>query len=917
MNLAPDPQSRDLIRLLGALLGDVIRDQHGEALFERIETIRALSVGEHAGKADRGTAAQHLENLTLDEALIFIHGFCVFSQLANLADDHVTRLITRVQAGPLDRLVGRQGFDRDKAIMLLKSFLIAPVMTAHPTEVRRKSVLDRENAISDALEFGTTEIVGDARARERLRREVRLLWQTRVLRSEKIEVKDEILNVAAVLARSFWKELPRLMRELERALGVNLPAFLRIGSWVGGDRDGNPFVNAETLGTAFAANSEILLTGYLDELHQLGSELSISSQLASVSGDLLCLADQGQDTSPHRADEPYRRALRGMYARMLATFERLMGYSAPRRSDLKAAPYNEPQDFDADLAIIEASLRAHRADDVADGRLARLRKAVSSFGFHFAQIELRQNSDVHERTVCELLAVAGVCNNYLGLNEQARRETLYRELMSPRVLTNPFQTYSEETNKELAVFTRARQMQVLAGDQLLRRIIVSKTASVSDLLEVMVLMKEGGLFTPGSAAADPQAPGQPAPGHPHLSVSVAPLFETIEDLAGSQAIMETFLSYPLLQALCAQGHVQEVMIGYSDSNKDGGYLTSIWETHEGIAALTRLGSRLGVRMRFFHGRGGSVGRGGGSSYGAILALPPGSLSTGVSLTEQGEVIASKYGQPGTARHSLETLVAATLDGAMQDPDGAGQGALNSVMPELSAMAFKAYRKLVYETDGFSTYFSQATPLKELAALKIGSRPASRTGSGKIEDLRAIPWVFSWSQSRVMLPGWYGVGTAFEQWLAGKGDEGLSILRGLYTSSRFFRTLIGNMEMVMAKADLGIARRYSFLVEDDALRARVFGQIEGEWHRTVHAIFQITGQDRLLADNPALARSISLRLPYIDPLNVLQIDMLRRFRASATGQASRDQEAQAKEALALANGIHLCVNGISAGLRNTG
>jgi phosphoenolpyruvate carboxylase len=696
------------------------------------------------------------------------------------------------------------------------------------------------------------------------------------------------LNVAAVLARSFWKEVPRLTHELERSLGQKLPAFLKIGSWVGGDRDGNPFVNADTLQVAFATNAEFLLIAYLDELHQLGSELSISSELAAVSSDLLKLAEKGQDTSPHRADEPYRRVLRGIYARMIATFEALMGYPAPRRTDLQAAPYGGPQEFDADLAIIDASLRAHNAQDVANGRLARLRKALEGFGFHFAQLELRQNSDVHERTVGELMAVAQVCPDYLALGEEARRAILYQELMSARLLVNPYHIYGEETRKELQVFVRARQLQMKVGNQLLRRVIVSKTASVSDLLEVLILMKEGGLFAPSGGRN----------GGPVLHVGFAPLFETIEDLAGSPAIMEALLSYPLLQALVRQGHTQD------DSNKDGGYLTSTWETRKGIAALTKLGASLGVKMHFFHGRGGTVGRGGGSSYGAILALPTGSLSTGVSLTEQGEVIASKYGQPGTARHSLETLVAACLDGASSSEHDGDENVLNAIMPALSDLAFKAYRTLVYETDGFATYFRQATPLKELAELKIGSRPASRTGSGRIEDLRAIPWVFSWSQSRVMLPGWYGFGTAIEGWLADAGEAGLAQLQGLYQTNRFFQTLVENMEMVLAKADLEIARRYSLLVEEDDLRQRVFGQIETEWRTTLDAIARITQHKRLLAGNPDLARSISLRLPYIDPLNVLQIDMLRRHRAGGPDAA-------------LAKGIHLCVNGISAGLRNTG
>jgi phosphoenolpyruvate carboxylase len=892
-----DQLARELIKQLGALLGDVIRDQHGVALFEAIEAIRSSSVGEYIGKSPSGSVAPLLADLSLEQTLVFIHGFCVFSQLANITDDHVSRRTSNLASetdlvGVLTHLRDA-GHDDGEIVSALSKMIIAPILTAHPTEVRRKSVLDREAAIASTLESISQDNDDDDLVQERLRREIRLLWQTRVLRGTRIEVGDEITNVAAILARSFLKEVPSLIRRLERTLGCELPALLRVGSWVGGDRDGNPFVNASTLSAATSLHGELLIGSFLEELHQLGAELSISTDLAGVSQALLTLALAGQDNSPHRADEPYRRAIVGIYARLASNYGIVTGKALSRPAGVSMPAYASPAELDADLAILDASLRANGAADVAEGRLARLRTALRAFGFHFAQMELRQNADVHERTIGELLNQAGVQADYLSLAEVARVTLLTRELATPRLLKTSYASYSEETQKELAVFDQAFVVRAKLGPDVLRRVVISKAANVSDLLEVAVLMKEAGLYeiAPVRRAALP----------------IAPLFETIDDLRAAPVIMAAYLDLPDVAAARAEpGYVQEIMIGYSDSNKDGGYLTANWEVRRAITALVALGKAKNVAMRFFHGRGGSIGRGGGSSRDAIIALPEGASTFGLSVTEQGEVISSKYGHPRSARTSLEALVGASLESVLSTKNKDSEALLEAIMPTLSASALAAYRSLVYETDGFATYFRQSTPLKEIAELKIGSRPAARTTSGKIEDLRAIPWVFSWSQARVMLPGWYGFGSAIAAYTQANGQDGVDNLRTLHRQSPFFATLVSNVEMVMAKANRRIGQLYSELVEDQTMAQAIFAQISREWDATLAALVVITQRDELVGDNEALARSIALRLPYVDPLNMLQIKLIARYR-----------NAPSTESDAIIQGIQLSINGISAGLRNTG
>jgi phosphoenolpyruvate carboxylase len=886
--------SRAAIRLLGRLLGEVIREQHGQRAYEQIEDIRRQSVGDYRdGTSDSGLG-KRLASLSLADMVLLIRAFAIFSQLANIADDHLARReLQSHEPGPLRQLEERT-LDPASVRAFLDAAVLSPVITAHPTEVRRKSILDREMAIAEqllVLERRSLRTAERADVEAQMKREIRTLWQTRMLRPTRIQVTDEIDNAVSVFGRTFMTQLPAFKRSLGRALGVEGPSapFLQIGSWVGGDRDGNPFVGADSLDYAVSRQAEVVIDHYLEQIHELGAELSLSEELVKVSPPLAELASGGDlHVSEHKADEPYRRALSRCYARLAATRIELLGGPPARQPRFSQPAYPSAAALADDLAVIAQSLTENGDADLTQGRLLDLREAVNGFGFHLAAMDIRQNSDVHERAVGELLAQAGVADHYQAMDEAERQAVLIAELSSPRMLRTPYRAYGEETSRELAIVDTAARLKRRFGEAAVANYVISKAASVSDMLEVAILLKEAGLFSPGD--------------RPACALRIVPLFETIDDLRASAQVMADWFALPLARGMLdGQGRLQEVMIGYSDSNKDGGYVTSTWEIRAAIARLVALGRAEGLAMRFFHGRGGAVGRGGGSSFDAIQALPAGAVAAGVRITEQGEVVSSKYGHPDVGRANLETLAAAALLADFdREPDAAdGPGA--EILTALSAAAFRAYRALVYETPGFETYFRQSTPLPEIAELKIGSRPPSRTPSTRIEDLRAIPWVFSWSQARVMLPGWYGFGSA----AAGlEAFGGFEALRRLHQTSAFFRTTLSNMEMVLAKSSLAIARAYASLVEDRMLAAAVFDRISAEWTATRDAVLAITGQSALLADNPRLEESIRLRLPYIDGLNLLQLDLLRRRRG---GEQDDD----------IRRGIHMSINGVSAGLRNSG
>ena len=914
-----DQPLRDDIRLLGRLLGDTVREQEGIAIFERVEQIRQLALRFHRDDdlAAREEMAALLQGLPRDGTSQVVRAFSYFSHLANIAEDqhHIRRARAHARAGSQAR-EGSLALSLTRALdagmnagQLAKFFAAAqvrPVLTAHPTEVQRKSILDCQWKIARLLdERDRTELSPEEQAEhdEALRRAVLRLWQTRMLRRAKLSVMDEVNNALSFYDMTFLRELPRLYNGCEDHLAATvpnwdaqgmaeLPPFLSPGSWIGGDRDGNPFVTAEVLDSAMRAQSRKAIGYLLEQLHQLGAELSTTTSLISVPDvELMRLAEISPDRSPHRADEPYRRAIAGFYARLAATALRLDNLEAPRHAVAAAEPYTTSAEFAADLDVLHRSLISHKCGLLGRGRLRRLRHAVAIFGFHLAPLDLRQNSEVHARTVAELLAIARPGADYLALDESGRIALLLEELATPRPLTAPGVNYSDETRNELAIFHAARSIHQRYGRAAIENVIISKTDGVSDILEVAVLLKEVGLLRPLEHALD---------------VNIVPLFETIGDLANAGTIMDRLLAIPLYnQLLGSRQALQECMIGYSDSNKDGGFLTSGWSLYRAEIELTRVFARHGITLRLFHGRGGSVGRGGGPSYQAILAQPQGAVQGQIRITEQGEVIASKYANPELGRRNLEILAAATLEATLLGHQhDAPRPEFLAAMEELSASAFAAYRKMVYDTPGFEQYFWESTVIAEIAALNIGSRPASRKKTTAIEDLRAIPWVFSWAQCRLMLPGWFGFGSAVAAWREKHGAAGMALLSEMNREWGFFRTLLSNMDMVLGKSDIAIAERYSQLVQDETLRDAIFPSLKAEWQASIDALLQITGQGELLDLNPLLKRSIRNRFPYLDPLNHIQIELLRRHRCGET-----DERVQ--------RGIHLTINGVAAGLRNSG
>lgn len=906
------------IRLLGRILGDVIREQEGQEAYELIERVRQLSVA-YRLKADASAGRvldRLLKNLSPDQTVSVIRAFSYFSHLANIAEDrhHVRRRTVHEQEGHLQEGSLAVAFERlhradhraaDIARTLQHAYL-SPVLTAHPTEVQRKSILDAERAVAHLI-GERDELPTEERRRENealIRARVTQLWQTRMLRTAKLTVADEIENALSYYQATFLREIPRLYRDLERALhGHPVAPFLRMGHWIGGDRDGNPNVNAQTLKHALSRQCEVALRFYLTEVHELGSELSMSGTLAPVTPEMQALAERSPDTNVHREDEPYRRALIGMYARLAAALKELTGTDALRHAVAPQDPYPDAAAFLADLQVIERSLKHHHAQALIAPRLAPLMRAVQVFGFHLATLDLRQSSDQHELVVAELLRVARIEPDYAALGEEARRALLLRLLNDARGLRVRGAAYSPLVVSELAIFEEALAARAAYGREALRHCIISHTEDVSDLLEVLLLQKEAGLLR-GTLDDDAVA-----------DLIVVPLFETIGDLRNAEPIMRAYYALPGITGMIVRsGAEQDVMLGYSDSNKDGGFFTSNWELYRAEVALAEMFAPLreahGITLRLFHGRGGTVGRGGGPSYQAILAQPPGTVNGQIRLTEQGEVIGSKYANPEIGRRNLETLVAATLEATLLHPTKSAPKAFLEAAAEISAASFAAYRKIVYETPGFTDYFFAATPIREIAELNIGSRPASRKATRAIEDLRAIPWSFSWGQCRMALPGWCGFGAAIAQFV-GHGPERkakVELLQRMHRQWPFFRTLLSNLDMVLAKSDLRIAARYVELVEDKRAARRIFGVLKAEWEGASEALALVTGERQRLQSNPALARSIEHRFPYLDPLNHLQVELLRRYRERRDAEPGLER---------IRRGIHLSINGIAAGLRNTG
>lgn len=871
---------------------------HEEASPLVVETVKLLSTSDDSAALIEKVLPQLDEQQTHDLTLA-----CgLFAQILNIAEDvhherrrqiheeagrggaegSLTETVRRLKAGKADgKSVQRQ----------LDNTSVTAVLTAHPTEVQRQTVLSFNRRIRALLP--QRERCTNADALARLRREIDTillgLWQTSETRRHKLSVNDEINNGVSIFPMSFFEALPKLYRKMEHDFqtaypDVCVPNILKIGGWIGGDRDGNPFVSAETLRFAFRRHADAVFRFYRSELDKLYRELPLSIRRVKVNGDVTALSDKSPDEEIARAEEPYRRAIAYIMARAMGK-ARALGLGMGCKFGF-LEPYASAQEFLDDLKKLQRSLIDNGSRLLAEGRLADLIRSVSVFGFHMMPLDLRQHAGKHADVVAELFQHAGL-EDYNSLNEEQKQAVLLRELSHQRPLYSPFITYSEHTRHELAIFNEARKIKDEFGEDAVTQSIISNCEQPSDLLALALLLKESGLLAVEN-------------GKPRSRINIVPLFETIEALENACPVMETMFRLDWYDALLeSRGNIQEIMLGYSDSNKDGGYVTSSWCLYQAELGLVELFKKYDVRMRLFHGRGGSVGRGGGPSYQAILAQPAGSVAGQIRITEQGEVITAKYADPGNAQRNLETLVAATLEAGIlpdkKDPDA-------KLMQALSDVSFKYYRELITHPD-FIDYFLQTSPIQEIATLNLGSRPASRKTLARIQDLRAIPWVFSWMQNRLMLPAWYGFGSAVETLCEDK-PETLAALREHAQSNPFFQAMLSNMEQVMAKTDITLAENYAGLSESPDKAKIIFGMIKEEYRRSRKALLDLLQTEELLRDNRSLARSLALRIPYLNALNGLQVAMLKRLR----------KEPDNPHALLM---VHLTINGVAQGLRNTG
>jgi phosphoenolpyruvate carboxylase len=892
-----DIDSGDDIRLLGRILGEVIADQAGAPVFDLIERVRRTAVeSRRQGESPISALGVDLDGAEIDDILHVVRAFGWLALLANTAEDlHLEhRRREHLDAGEVDRPGGvaatmtallDTGIDASAVANALGHLRVSPVLTAHPTEVRRQTILDVVERISDLLEHRRlvpSSPSATAEVDTALRDEVLTLWQTAILRLSKLRVNDEVNEALRYYASSLFTVVPQLQAEVEHLAQARLGRtidgtdLIQMGSWIGGDRDGNPFVTSEVLAHAVTANASAAARHHLLGLIGLSRKLSMSARLVSPTAELLALAEASGDDSIFRADEPYRRALRGIHARLWATFAEVLDEVPGTEPRHPLPPYASISECVDDLRAVERSLESHGAADLALHRVAPLRRAIATFGTHLCRLDLRQNSAVHEQVIADLTRSSGF--DYRTASEDDRI-VLLLDLMQGRATLAA--ASEPAVLSELAVLDTAARAQRLHGRGVLGQLIISKAESVSDVLEVAVLADHAGL--------------EP--------LDIAPLFETIDDLRSGPEVIDRLLSLPVYRdRVAALGNVHEVMIGYSDSNKDGGYLMSQWSLHRAQRRLVGVAARHGVHLRLFHGRGGTVGRGGGPAHEAILAQPVGTVNGDIRVTEQGEMVAAKYSRPVTAARNLETLVSATLTATLRSGDDDDPVVDDDLMDLLADASHRAYRSLVHDDPDFAGFFRSVTPVSEISRLNVGSRPASRSASDRIDDLRAIPWVFAWSQCRLSLPGWFGLGSALAAAeAAGRLNEVVVLNQG----SRFTRTALSNAAMVLAKVDLGIAERYvDRLAVDRSAAERIFAAISEEHATTIRLLTEVTGSGDLLADNPVLARSITNRFPYLDPLHVLQVDLLQRLRAGDDSELVQ-------------RGIQLTLNAIATGLRNSG
>lgn len=880
------------VLILTELLEDITKNMLAPETFEKIIQLKELSTQEDYQGLNR-----LVTSLSNDEMVYISRYFSILPLLINISEDvdlayeiNHQNNIDQDYLGKLSTTI-KLVAEKENAVEILEHLNVVPVLTAHPTQVQRKSMLDLTNHIHSLLrKYRDVKLglINKDKWYNDLRRYIEIIMQTDMIREKKLKVTNEITNAMEYYNSSFLKAVPHLTTEYKRlaqAHGLNLKQAkpITMGMWIGGDRDGNPFVTAKTLKQSALTQCEVIMNYYDKKIYQLYREFSLSTSIVNVSKQVREMARQSKDNSIYREKELYRRALFDIQSKIQATKTYLI------EDEEVGTRYETANDFYKDLIAIRDSLLENKGESLISGDFVELLQAVEIFGFYLASIDMRQDSSVYEACVAELLKSAGIHSRYSELSEEEKCDLLLKELEEdPRILSATHAEKSELLAKELAIFKTARVLKDKLGDDVIRQTIISHATSLSDMLELAILLKEVGLVDTERAR-----------------VQIVPLFETIEDLDHSEETMRKYLSLSLAKKwIDSRNNYQEIMLGYSDSNKDGGYLSSCWTLYKAQQQLTAIGDEFGVKVTFFHGRGGTVGRGGGPTYEAITSQPLKSIKDRIRLTEQGEVIGNKYGNKDAAYYNLEMLVSAAINRMItqKKSDTNIPNRYEAIMDQVVDRSYDIYRDLVFGNEHFYDYFFESSPIKAISSFNIGSRPAARKTITEIGGLRAIPWVFSWSQSRVMFPGWYGVGSSFKEFI-NKNPENIAILRDMYQNWPFFQSLLSNVDMVLSKSNMNIAFEYAKLCEDEQVKA-IYETILNEWQVTKNVILAIEGHDELLADNPYLKASLDYRMPYFNILNYIQLELIKRQRR---GELSSDQERL----------IHITINGIATGLRNSG
>ncbi|HGR2678286.1 TPA: phosphoenolpyruvate carboxylase [Streptococcus pneumoniae] len=883
---------KEEVLILTELLEDITKNMLAPETFEKIIQLKELSTQEDYQGLNR-----LVTSLSNDEMVYISRYFSILPLLINISEDvdlayeiNHQNNIDQDYLGKLSTTI-KLVAEKENAVEILEHLNVVPVLTAHPTQVQRKSMLDLTNHIHSLLrKYRDVKLglINKDKWHNDLRRYIEIIMQTDMIREKKLKVTNEITNAMEYYNSSFLKAVPHLTTEYKRlaqAHGLNLKQAkpITMGMWIGGDRDGNPFVTAKTLKQSALTQCEVIMNYYDKKIYQLYREFSLSTSIVNVSKQVREMARQSKDNSIYREKELYRRALFDIQSKIQATKTYLI------EDEEVGTRYETANDFYKDLIAIRDSLLENKGESLISGDFVELLQAVEIFGFYLASIDMRQDSSVYEACVAELLKSAGIHSRYSELSEEEKCDLLLKELEEdPRILSATHAEKSELLAKELAIFKTARVLKDKLGDDVIRQTIISHATSLSDMLELAILLKEVGLVDTERAR-----------------VQIVPLFETIEDLDHSEETMRKYLSLSLAKKwINSRNNYQEIMLGYSDSNKDGGYLSSCWTLYKAQQQLTAIGDEFGVKVTFFHGRGGTVGRGGGPTYEAITSQPLKSIKDRIRLTEQGEVIGNKYGNKDAAYYNLEMLVSAAINRMItqKKSDTNTPNRYEAIMDQVVDRSYDIYRDLVFGNEHFYDYFFDSSPIKAISSFNIGSRPAARKTITEIGGLRAIPWVFSWSQSRVMFPGWYGVGSSFKEFI-NKNPENIAILRDMYQNWPFFQSLLSNVDMVLSKSNMNIAFEYAKLCEDEQVKA-IYETILNEWQVTKNVILAIEGHDELLADNPYLKASLDYRMPYFNILNYIQLELIKRQRR---GELSSDQERL----------IHITINGIATGLRNSG